>query len=230
MKKLLLLLTCSVLLLTTGWATDSVSTGTNIPVVLNHGIDSKRIKAGDPVEARTTQVIHLDSGTDVRMNARLTGRIVSIAPGSEGEPAALSLSFDHLVLPEGEQMPVTVTLRAVASPMEAFNAEIPLTGSDEGTSESDWVTPLIGGGVRYGVWGAVDGRDNEDRNAMGVFSSDAQGVYGLDGIAIGMTSDPSIVSLTASGQTLKLPKGTALLLQVKGPTPQKGEQRSSSTK
>lgn len=230
MKNTLLLVPSLVLLLTSGWATDLVSTGTSIPVVLNHRIDSKRSKLGDPVEAKTTQPIRLDADTEVRRNAKLTGRIVSIRPGTEGEPTAVSLSFDRLVLSNGEQMPVTVTLRAVASSMEAFNAQIPLTGADEGTSESAWVTPLIGGDVRYGVWGPVDARGNEDRNAAGIFSSDAQGVYGLDGLAIGMTGEPSIVSLTASGQTLKIPKGTALLLQVKGSPAERGEQLSSIKK
>lgn len=142
MKKLLLLAPSLILLLTTAWATDLVSTGTEIPVVLKHGINSKHIKAGDPVEAKTTQAIRLDADTEFRRDAKLTGRIVSIKPGTEGEPTAVSLSFDRLVLSNGEQMPVTVAVRAAASPTEAFNAQIPLTGSDEGTSESAWVTPL----------------------------------------------------------------------------------------
>jgi hypothetical protein len=230
MKKLLLLAPSFILLLTSGWATDLVSTGTNIPVVLNHGIDSKSVKAGDPVEARTTQAIHLDADTEVRRNARLSGRIVSITKGKEREPTELSLSFDRLVLSNGEQIPVAVTIVAAASPTEAFDAQIPLTGADEGTSESAWATPLIGGDVRYGIWGPVDARGNEDRKAVGIFSSDAHGVYGLEGLAIGMANDPSIVSLTASGQNLKVPRGTALLVQVKASTPERGEQLSSIKK
>lgn len=167
MKTSLLFVSALVLLVANSWAVDSDSASTSIPVVLSHGIDSKRAKAGDPIEAKTRQAVHLDSATEVPKNARVTGRIVSVTSVSERQLPTLSLAFDRLTLSNGEQVPVTVSLRAAASPMEAVDAQIPATGPDEGTSERTWSTTLIGGGVRYGIGGlALDARGNEDRNAV----------------------------------------------------------------
>ena len=217
MKTSLLLVSSLVLSVANSWAVDSDSASTTIPVVLSRGIDSKRAKAGDPIEAKTTQAVHLDSATEVPKNAKVTGRIVSVTSVSEKQLPVLSIAFDRLTLSNGAQMPVTVSLRAAASPMEAFDAQIPVTGPDEGTSEWAWSTTLIGGGERHGVGGvAVDARGNEDRNAVGIFSSDARGLYGMDGLAIQNTDEPGIIGLTSSSHRLRMPKGTVLLLQLTG--------------
>jgi hypothetical protein len=229
MKRSFLLLSSLALLLANGWGVDSA--GTAIPVVLSRGIDSKRAKAGDPIEAKTTQAVHLDSATEVPKNAKVTGRIVSVTSVSEMEQPVLSLAFDRLALPNGKQMPVTVSLRAAASPMEAFDAQIPATGPDEGTSERAWSTKLIGGGERYGFGGgALDARGIEDSNAVGIFSSDARGLYGLDGLAIQTTDELGIIGLTSSSHRLKVPKGTVLLLQVTGVSAPQSELLSSTEK
>jgi hypothetical protein len=228
MKRSLLLLSSLALLLANGWAADSEPAGTAIPVVLSRGIDAKRAKAGDPIEAKTTQAVHLDPATEVPKNAKVMGRIVSVTSVSESELPVLSIAFDRLALPNGK-MPVTVSLRAAASPMEALDAQIPATGPDEGTSEWTWSTKLIGGGERYGLEGeALDARGNEDRNAVGIFSSDARGLYGMDGLAIQTTDEPGIIGLTSSSNRLRVPKGTVLLLQLTGLSAPQSELLSST--
>src|ERR1700756_140047 len=110
MKRSLLLLSSLALLLANGWAANSEAAGTAIPVVLSRGIDAKRAKAGDPIEAKTTQAGHLDPATEVPKNAKVTGRIVSVTSVSESELPVLSIAFDRLALPNGKKMPVTVSL------------------------------------------------------------------------------------------------------------------------
>jgi hypothetical protein len=230
MKTSLVLVSSLVLLLANCWAADSDAAGTAIPVVLSHGIDANRAKAGDSIEAKTTQAVHLDA-VEVPKNAKITGRIVSVRSVSETKLPALSLAFDRLALPNGKQVPVTVSLLAAASPLEALDAQIPATGPDEGTSEWAWSTKLIGGGERYGFGGrALDARGNEDRNAVGIFSSDACGLYGMDGLAIQTTDDPGIIGLTSSSYRLRVPKGTVLLLQLTGLSALQSELLSSTKK
>ena len=156
---------------------------------------------------------------------------MSVTSVSETKQPMLSFAFDRLALPNGKQMPVTVFLRAAASPMETFDAQIPATGPDEGTSDWAWSTKLIGGGERQGIGGgALDSGGNQDRNAVGIFSSNARGLYGMDGLAIQTTDELGTISLTSSSHRLKVPKGTVLLLQVTGVKAPQSELLSSTEK
>ena len=55
------------------------------------------------------------------------------------------MSFDHLMI-RGREVPVTASLRSLASMMDVFDAQLPTNAIDDyGTTPADWVTVQMEG-------------------------------------------------------------------------------------
>jgi hypothetical protein len=124
-----------------------IPVGTVLPVMSNTTVDAGKSKPGDKVSARLMQDVLLPSGARIRRGAKLEGRIVqaSALPGG----AIVTLRFDRLIS-DGKQFPLTVSLLALASMQDVFEAQLPTSTFDEyGTSISDWTTIQVGGAAVY---------------------------------------------------------------------------------
>jgi hypothetical protein len=124
-----------------------IPAGTVLPIMTNTTVESGKSKPGDKVTARLMQDVALPSGERIRRGAKLEGQIVQTSDAGIG--ATLALRFEHLVS-GGRQIPLTVSLRALASMQEVFEAQLPTSTFDEyGTSISDWTTVQVGGAAVY---------------------------------------------------------------------------------
>jgi hypothetical protein len=189
-------------------AQDAIPAGTILPVELNSSIRSDKAKPGQVFSARVMQEVPLPRGRKIHSGAKVLGYVVAVRPANDRAGAEITLRFETLEV-GGRRIPVTASLRALASMMEVFEAQVPESGPDRGTSEYSWTTDQIGGGeVDYGGGGAVThgsyvvGRsvpggvlarvtsrpgtrcrgetdDNDRPQALWLFSSDACGVYGF---------------------------------------------------
>ena len=187
---------------------NSIPSGTILPVSLNSTLSSAKAKPGQTVTAQVAQDVPLADGRMIHAGAIVIGHITSVTPASNGSPASLSLRFETLRAWH-QQIPVTTDLRAVAGFVAVEEAQVPDSGPDRGTPQTAWTTTQIGGDAVYrgggpvmdGAFGQVgepvsggvldrlnanpDGgcRGVEDANgspqALWVFSSDACGAYGL---------------------------------------------------
>jgi hypothetical protein len=93
------------------------------------------------------QDVVLPSGERIRCGAKLEGQVVQASPSSGG--AAVAIRFDRLIS-HGKQFSLTVSLRALASMQDVFEAQLPTGTFDEyGTSISDWTTVQVGGAAVY---------------------------------------------------------------------------------
>jgi hypothetical protein len=150
-------------------------------------------------------------------------------------------------------MAIVTDMRALASLMEVEFAQIPETSLGFGTPYVWATTHQIGGDVKYGVGGPVtdsssrtvgegvfDGvlvhvraqagtkcrgaLDEEDRlQALWLFSADACGVYGIDGVTIahaGRTEPVGEIVLAAESGDIKVRGGSGMLLRVEQVKPQ----------
>lgn len=206
------LLVGALTLATTLFAQNVVPAGTILPLTLNSSLNSKKSKSGQVVTARLMQDVSLRSGAKIRAGSKVIGRVLEVVDGSNGSGARLSLQFDTLEVSKRE-MPITTNLRALASMMDVWQAQIPKTGPDRGTSEDSWVTEQIGGDAVYGRGGPVteglhvvavstttgalgrvvskpgtkcggDVSDNHSPQALWLFSADACGIYGFTDLTI----------------------------------------------
>jgi hypothetical protein len=190
----------------------SIPVGTVIPVALHGSLSTTKSKPGQVVKARIMQDIPLGEGSKIPAGSYVEGKVISVTPASNGNPARITFEFDRLVTSKGS-VPIATNLRALASTLEVNSAQIPQY-DDRGSSTRVNTTWQIGGETVYrggghvmdgktvvgepvnddGVlgWvranpegncrGTVDG--NNRPQALWLFSSDACGVYGYRQVKI----------------------------------------------
>ena len=138
------------LVLASAIAVAQIPHATLLPVQLKSSIESNRNKAGDRIAAQLMQDLHFQDGEKVNAGARLTGTITAIKPGT--------ITFEFKELHSEHQVYTLLTdLRAIASPTEVYDAELPTNaaGGDRGSSIADWNTIQVGGEAVYGRGGPV---------------------------------------------------------------------------
>ena len=219
-------------------AQTAVPAGALLPVTLEHGLNARKLRAGQPIHASLLQTI---PGTRIQRGARLQGAVVAVQAGKDG-PARLELRFDA-IRTHGRTLPLRASLRALASALEVEEAQIPEEMSSRGLNPESWDTRQIGGDQVYrgggpveengvpvgkpGPYGAVATPQarpgqacrgvvagNSHPQALGLFSADACGLYGYPELRIqgaGRSGGPIV--LTAPRGNLNLRGGSALLLR-----------------
>jgi len=195
----------------------AIPVGTVLPVRLNQSLSFKKTKAGQAISARIMQDVPLPNGEKIPEGSKVLGAIVSVEPASQGAGGKISLHFEKVVTREGS-VPVTTDLRAVASFLEVQDAQTPEFSPGFGTPYSWANTRQIGGDEVYGVdaecRGALDARDR--LQALWVFSADACGVYGIEGVKIahaGRSEPVGKIELAATKEGVVLRSGSAMLLR-----------------
>jgi len=193
-------------------AQETLPTGTAVPVTLTSslGVGSHPDQL---VTGKIMQRIPTERGLAIPAGAKVIGRVIETRRDSEGGAGStVSFQFDRIVTKAGE-IPVRTSLRAIASPTEVWDAQIPKTGPDEGASPYSWTTVQVGDDVVYRGGGAVmagatvvgkpaddgvlvrltappgsecgDALGNSNQlQALWVFSSAACGVYGFSDLTI----------------------------------------------
>ena len=122
-----------------------VAPGTILPISLNHSLSSRKSKPGDVISGRIMQDVPLQNGSSIHRGTRIMGRVLSVTPATNGATAQISFQFDSIQSGHSA-IPVTTNLRALASPSEIDDAQLPLYGGDRGTPSTAYTTVQIGGG------------------------------------------------------------------------------------
>jgi hypothetical protein len=223
-----------------------IPVGTILPVQLNRGISSRNARPGQIVTARIMQDVPLANRGKIHEGTKVKGKIISVSANLT-QGARIVFRFE-VIESHHEEIPIVASLRAMASFMEVLFAQTPETTPGFGDPYVWSVTHQVGGDVKYGVGGPVTDQFNntvgkgtfdgvlvhvraraetncrgaldEDRlQALWVFSSDACGVYGMDGVRIvhaGRTDPVGEIILAAESPKVNLPAGTAMLLRLTG--------------
>jgi hypothetical protein len=220
--------------------------GTILPVRLNHGLSSRNARAGQQVTGRIMQDVPLPNKEKVPEGAKVLGTIISVDRAANASNGKVSFRFDTLEI-HRNKIPIVVNLRAIAGFMEVQSAQTPEFSPGFGTPYIWSNTRQIGGDEVYGVGGPVTNQasetvgkgvyggvlvhvraqpesrcrgalDSDDRlQALWVFSSDACGVYGIQGVRIahaGRTEPVGEIVLVADQQDLLVRGASAMLLRI----------------
>jgi len=222
-------------------AQSAIPSGTILPISLDTSLNAARVHPGEMIKATVMQDV---PGTAIHRRAKVVGTVIS-AGATPGSRVRLEIRFDGVSV-HGKIEPFTSDLRAVASLLEVEEAQVPEDMSSRGLTPETWTTQQIGGDQVYrgggpvavGVtavgevtpWGALDlprirpgescrGAVGEATGpqAMWLFSSDACGVYGLEGVRIehaGRSNPLGTIVLTSTSGKLKLGNGTGMLLRI----------------
>ncbi len=208
----------------------SLAAGTAISAELTNSLDSKKLKTGDEVKARTTDALKSTDGrTILPRGAQLTGHITQASARSKGQAdSSLGLVIDKAILKNGQEIPLNVAIQAVAAPANNLDANssyndtpmgAPAQQAGRGTMNGN--TPVGGtlNNTRAAAGGAVDNsttgvEGNTAGNVTGQLNANSRGVVGLNNLtlsaAAGANTQGSLI--TSTGKNVHLDSGTRLLL------------------
>ena len=111
-------------------ANGPLESGSPIHVALTKTIDSNKIKQGDTVTARTVQPTKTNGKTVIPSGAIIEGHITQASARDKGASfSSVGIVFDKANLKNGEQMPLNVTVQAIALPQTSVTGP-PNPGTD----------------------------------------------------------------------------------------------------
>src|SRR5437660_5773155 len=93
-------------------AQTNLPAGTRLRVQMQTPVDTKTSNVGDAVEALLVEPVQNGGSILVPVGARLTGRVAAVSPQSKAHQthALLQLSFDELILPNGQHLKIQAHL------------------------------------------------------------------------------------------------------------------------
>jgi hypothetical protein len=213
---------------------EPIPAGTILPVTLNSALRSDKSASGATMTLTLMQDIPLGAGKILREGSKVTGHVVeTTTPGRGSDESKISFQFDGLRF-ENRTVPITATLRALASSIEVDAAQVP-TGSEDGVSEVPWGLVKIGEDqIHASHQGSADcgqgSNATNTRQAFWLFAPDACGAYGFGDLEIlqsGRNEPLGEVTLVSRRKAVKIEKGSAMLLRVGGSGPEVAQARTT---
>lgn len=215
----------------------SLADGSPIVAELSSSVDSKKIKPGDAVTARTTADIRADGKTIIPKGTKLVGHVTEAAARAKGgADSTLGIAFDKAVLKGGEELPLNVAIVAVAPPPSSMPGQQNISNGGGGPVASPGVPSNMG---RPGGTGSMGGSPatssaptgppvdttvasngappEKGLDALGRLTPDSRGVYGLKDASLRPATNPAEGSvITSNGKNVHLDSDTQLLLVTQG--------------
>lgn len=210
--------------------TPRIAPGSVIPVELTKGIDAKKAKTGDPVEAKVTMDLKTNSGEVlVPKDTKVVGHVTEAqARSKEQKESQVAIAFDHAVMKSGENMALPLSIQAVISPYAANgggNNNAPNEGAGSSASQ-----PSSGGTATTGSRGGMgtgtpppqapsglppDTSSQGGGNMHEPITGKTEGVVGISNLRLAPAAQPAQGSLlTSEKNNVKLESGTLMLLKV----------------
>lgn len=216
-----------------------LAAGTTIHAELAKGVDAKKAKVGQEVQARVTQDVRSGGRVIVPRGAKLIGHVTDARARAKGDANAesqLAIAFDHAILKNGEQVPVRAVIQALSAPPppvssygdmnDAATGEAGMQPSGPGgmaqpgrasggmAGDVGQTAGRIGGNVGAQTTGELGSVAGE--TTAGTHAGAAAGVSGLKGITLdtAAASDTQGSVLRSRNSDVKLDSGTQLVLRV----------------
>ncbi len=212
-------------------ANGPLENGSPIHVVLTKTIDSNKVKQGNTVAARTVQPTKANGKTVIPSGAIIEGHITQASSRDQGAAfSTVGIVFDKAILKNGEQLPLTVAVQAIAQPqMSVTGPPTPGTdtaplgnGAPQGGAGRPAAMPpsppsvpdTVGNVETNNANNSARGTTTGGLNDNGQLLDNSRGVYGLRGIGLATQANGNeqAAVITSTGKEVHLTSGTQLLL------------------
>jgi hypothetical protein len=210
-----------------------IAPGSVIPVQLVKGVDAKKAKTGDEVDARVTQDLKSGSGELlVPKDTKVIGHVTEAqARNKEQRESQVAITFDHAVMKNGQDVSLPMSIQAIISP-QALNPGS--NSADSAAPQSSGAgsagSPASGsgaGGARTGA-GAAPGMSQQQspmntppsgQSGGGAsqppITANTQGIVGISDMKLSAAGEANQGSVVSSEKNnVKLENGTLMLLRV----------------
>ncbi len=197
-----------------------------IPATLAKSVDSKKVKAGDEIDARLSVSLTNASGTQIPAGSRIVGHVTDVKSKAKGDPqSSLTFAFEKIVLKNGQDMPLHAVPQAIGMPQMMSDAAV----SPDDNPRTSGGSPS--GGMRgntnrsSGSGTAATGSSAAPSDPMsggmpvggaqannGPLPQNATGAVGMRGLTLDSQSNGAVVS--SDSKSVKLEEGTQLVLRV----------------
>jgi hypothetical protein len=203
-----------------GQSEATLAPGTAILAELNSGMDSKKAKAGDKVVAHTTEAMKsADERTIMPRGTKIEGHVTQSAARSKGgDNSELGIQFDKAILKDGGEIPLNVTIQALAGPSGTqgpMDSDPTPSPANTGTTQS---SPM--GSARMGPPSAKAPPTGDVPAPSGAASArldtKSRGAIGMRGITLNdepVNNRPASV-IVSNGKSVHLDGGTQMVLMV----------------
>jgi hypothetical protein len=188
-----------------GQANGSLASGTAFNAALSSPIDSKKCKPGDPVNAHSTEAVKSEGRTVIPKGTKLVGHVTQASARAKGESeSSLGIVFDKAILKSGEEIPLNVTIQALASAQGNASGAVADMDAMGGMGTSAAGSGMAGGrgalgGVTSAAGGATGTVTNTAANVGGVAGGTVNSAASAGG-AISGASKGAVGGLNSAGQ------------------------------
>lgn len=201
-----------------------IAAGGAIVAELGKSVTAKKAKADDKIEARLTMDLLTHGEIEIPRGTKIIGHVIDARARTKQVPESMvEIAFDCIVLKNGREVPLKVTIQAVGAPMQT-----PVAPSNEAINEA------ISNDLQTQIESRAPGRNeirsissktpgslrpansaSDAENLAPPLGPTSQGVVGVKGIALGNTARGSAISSTS--ENVHLSSGTQLVLRVTEP-------------
>lgn len=189
-----------------------LASGITFNAALNTPIDSKKAKAGDSVIAHTTERVRSDGKTVLPNGTKLVGHVTQASARAKGDSeSSLAIAFDHAILRNGSEVPLSVVIQALASAQAGASAQESAVDAMGGAGAS-----AAGSGTGTSR-GTLVGATSTAGNAVGTLAKTSAAVGSVGGAAVNSTvnsakgaagvSRGAVGGLNAAGQLTSNSRG-----------------------
>jgi hypothetical protein len=182
-----------------GRSSASLSSGTAMNASLSQPVDARKNKPGDQVTAKTTEATKSEGKVVIPRGTKLIGHVTECKQRSKEEKeSALGIVFDKAILKNGEEIPLNVTIRALAAAQTAASGSV---GGDDLSAGGGAM-----GSARASGGGALGGVQSTAGAAAGTVTNTAANAGGVAGGAVNSTVNAAgatrgaVGGLNAAGQ------------------------------
>jgi hypothetical protein len=196
-------------------------------------VDAKKAKSGDEIQAKATQAVLSQGKVVIPKGSRILGHVTHATPRTnDQQPSQLGVVFDHAILKDGTQVPLSVSLQALGGGMNAtsmMNEPSNMGGADSNRGISSSGMPGRTSPAETGAYGTPGGNTgamgsagpsaasgvggvSDNTPAAGVhLNAGSRGVVGLTGLS--MASGPQGTVIKSEKKNVKLDSGIELVLR-----------------
>jgi hypothetical protein len=203
--------------------------GTTIPAMLDKSVDARKSKVGDEVFAQTTEPVKEDGQIIIPKGSKILGHVTEAKARTDDDPnSVLGIAFERAVLKKGGELPLKLTIQAVA-PDRPSSSPPPEMGTLKPADSTGGMGPMnrpstMGANAdpNAGTPGRPESPVNaaydssEGRTANGALTPQCHGVLGIEGLSLAFRPDdatkaPLIISQT---KNVHLDGRTQLMLRI----------------